>query len=323
MMLQVARRSFSQDSQYDIVDRSAERRSDRAKIRERLARPCHDPFLRNRRRVPRRRHYSPRRQLGHQPRRHPQLPRALRHRRRILDCFDRRVDRRADRALNLIAHRLREPPNHARRPRRHPRLRRLRDVRRLRAKVVHHVQQLHARHPIDQAVMHLPQQRRAISFQVVERVQLPQGMLAVERFLIYAHHFGHRLRFAQCVGQLMEMHVVVERVFWVVLHHGVRQIQRNFDQPLPVARHQMHPCVEVLQQRVEIEAAFEQSDRTDMQRTALRLAVDKGRVLRRQSIAREGWKCGCFGHLNSPPSRISLGLRPRRGVPSQPRKSWK
>ena len=138
--------------------------------------------------------------------------------------------------------------------------------------------------------MHLPHQRRAISLQVVERMQFPQRMFAIERLLIDAHHFRQRVAFAHPVGQLMEMDVVVDREFRVVLHHRVREIQRNFDQPLPVARHQVHAFLEMSQQRVEIDAPFEQSDRPDVQRTALRFGVDKGRVLGGQSIARSGWE---------------------------------
>ena len=116
-------------------------------------------------------------------------------------------------------------------------------------------------------------------------MQFPQRMLAIERLLIDAHHFGQRVAFAHRVGQLLEMHMVFDRELRVVFHHRVREIQRNFDQPLPIARHQMHPFVEMPEQRVEIDAPLEQSDRSDMQRPALRLAVNKGRVLGRQSIA--------------------------------------
>ncbi len=124
----------------------------------------------------------------------------------------------------------------------------------------------------------------------------------------------------------MQKHVIIDREFRVVFHHRVREIQWNFDQPLPVARHQMHPFLEMAEQRVEIDASLEQAYRSNMQRTALRLGVDKGRVLGGQSIARGGWKFKIFGHSNSPPAPDrprglghGSGLRPSRKNPGNQR----
>ena len=194
--------------------------------------------------------------------------------------------RRLDAAANGIARRPQELCRRRRqRGRRRRGILRRRWRHRIRARVEHDTEQLHAAHPVDHAVMDLGEEHAPVPAVAVDLVHLPEGAAAVERLGEEAAHQLGELPVVAGGTEHVSHHVVADVEARIGLPGGMRQAERHPDHPVRVTRDQVEPRGEVGELALEVERALHPIDARDVQQLARSLEVEKRRVESGQPVA--------------------------------------
>src|SRR5215469_8386635 len=141
--------------------------------------------------------------------------------------------------------------------------------RQIRPQIERSAQQFHPGYAVYQAMMHFPNDRSPVALNPMKKVCLPQRPTAVEHRCEHLHRSLEELIFFGSGRQRMPMNVIANFKLWVVLPRGMRQVERNEQEALAIARQQMHPRLHMSNEFIVIDPAVKIGYATDMQRSVV------------------------------------------------------
>jgi hypothetical protein len=128
-------------------------------------------------------------------------------------------------------------------------------------------------------VVGLGDQREAIALEPLDQPRLPQRLGAIQLLGEHARHQAHQLVLAAGLRQRGLAHVVLEVEVRVVDPHRTPGLQRRLRELLPVARHQVQPHPQRVQELLEVRRrALEDRHRPDVHVRVVALLVQERSV---------------------------------------------
>ena len=126
-----------------------------------------------------------------------------------------------------------------------------------------HVQQIHARHPVDHAVMDLGDHREVLAtLEALHDPHLPERLRAIEVLRHDPRSEAFQLALVPWPRQRRVSDVVMNVEVGIVDPHGM-VLERDERQALAVARDQVEPRVHVAADAIDVDATFRCAQRAD------------------------------------------------------------